>query len=89
MHEVIHAVTEVELKNNPNSLFSKRVRSMYKMVKEMFPQPVYRYRGVFYGLNNEYEFITEFLTNKSFRDAVVYEVNRQKSKTNNIFKISF
>ena len=88
MHEVIHAVTEVELKNNPNSLFSKRVRSMYKMVKEMFPQPVYRYRGVFYGLNNEYEFITEFLTNKSFRDAVVYEVNRQKSKTNNIFKIS-
>jgi len=37
MHEVIHAVTEVELKNNPNSLFSKRVRSMYKMVKEMFP----------------------------------------------------
>lgn len=91
LHEMAHALTDPELSSRPNSLFAKRVNSMYQAAIKMFPAELYPRVDNYYGLTNQAEFVAEFLTNKSFRDMIVYELNKTKSQPkNNIQKcISF
>lgn len=95
LHEVVHALT-VNALNNPNTeeetSLKKYTDSLYSIYDKMFPKETYdrsnRASG-FYALQNQKEFIAEFITNPATRDLLYSTAihNDQKNKKTIIGKI--
>lgn len=66
LHELLHKYTVNTLEENPDSELNNRLKSLYNFVLDQA-----RTKNVFdkfYGLKNEYEFITEAMTNPEFQE---------------------
>ena len=66
MHEMIHALTVHGLQNKLSNFQRYTVR-MYDTYRKYFGNQVDIDSPLFYGLNDEYEFVAEFITNKDFK----------------------
>lgn len=89
MHELIHALTVHGLQDK-NSSFAKYTRQMFETYRKYFGNQVDIDSPLFYGLNDEYEFVAEFITNKDFKQQLIYaanELDKQRQSSKKISKI--
>lgn len=85
IHEMIHALTVKGLQNK-SSDFYKNTYKMYKTYINYFGNVVDIHDPLFYGLNDIYEFVAEFITNNDFKQQLIYAASDldQKAKNNTI-----
>lgn len=74
MHEMIHALTVHGLQNKLSN-FHRYTMRMYDTYRKYFGNQVDIDSPLFYGLNDEYEFVAEFITNKDFKQQLIYAAN--------------
>lgn len=74
MHEMIHALTVHGLQNKLSN-FHRYTMRMYDTYRKYFGNQVDVDNPLFYGLNDEYEFVAEFITNKDFKQQLIYAAN--------------
>lgn len=74
MHEMIHALTVHGLQNKLSN-FHRYTMRMYDTYRKYFGNQVNVDNPLFYGLNDEYEFVAEFVTNKDFKQQLIYAAN--------------
>lgn len=74
MHEMIHALTVHGLQNKLSN-FHRYTMRMYNTYRKYFGNQVDIDSPLFYGLNDEYEFVAEFITNKDFKQQLIYAAN--------------
>ena len=61
LHEYVHTITQMEMKNNPNNEVVKKIQALYDRVKNRE-----ELKGE-YGLTDVYEFVAEALSNPRFQ----------------------
>lgn len=61
LHEYVHTITQMEMKNNPNNEVVKKIQALYDRVKNSE-----ELKGE-YGLTDVYEFVAEALSNPRFQ----------------------
>lgn len=61
LHEYVHTITQMEMKNNPNNEVVKKIQALYDRVKN-----IEELKGE-YGLTDVYEFVAEALSNPRFQ----------------------
>lgn len=61
LHEYVHTITQMEMKNNPNNEVVKKIQALYDRVKNKE-----ELKGE-YGLTDVYEFVAEALSNPRFQ----------------------
>ena len=69
LHELLHHFTVNKYANDKQ--FKTRIDSLFEKISEQFPESEYKRTGLYYGLTNAQEFISELYVNRAFRDAVL------------------
>lgn len=69
LHELLHYFTVNKYANDKQ--FRNRIDSLFNKISEQFPESEYKRTGLYYGLTNPQEFISELYVNKAFRDAIL------------------
>lgn len=71
IHELVHSVTVSALinpKSETDKKLSQGIKEAYMYYKTKYAQQ--QARGTYYGLTNEAEFVSEFLSNPDFRNSI-------------------
>ena len=75
IHEIVHAITDNAL-FSPSNLYERSFqesnKKIYNIFDKLFPETLYTRIDDMYGLKNEAEFASEFITNKDFR-SILYK----------------
>lgn len=88
LHEIVHAVTTNAIVNPKTSYerdFQKENNKIYQVYNKVFPSQRYRRSEIFYGLTNEREFASEFITNRDFRNALYIKARELDEQSNGRF----
>lgn len=87
MHEIVHAYTVSSLRKvESGKNYSQQEKQVYETVNKLYKKVLLlagprETKGVYYGLTNVHEFVSELLTNQEFVDTIIEAATKQNKIT--------